>query len=165
MNKLFRAAGLGLLLAASSAVQAAEKIAVVDVGSIFHQLPQSKTVAKKLESEFKGRATDLEAQQKALQAQLQNLQRNASTMKASERTKLEKEVFTKRQEFEVKAQAFEKDNRTRQMQERDVILKKIQAAVKSVAASKGYDVVLDAGSVAYAANNADITAEVLKQVK
>nr|WP_250317788.1 molecular chaperone Skp [Rosenbergiella nectarea] len=158
------AAGLGLALAASAA-QAADKIAVVNVSNIFQQLPQRATVAKQLENEFKGRATDLQAQERAIQAQMQNLQRNGSTMKASERSSLEKDIMAKRQSFENKAQAFEQDNRRRQMEERNKILSSIQTAVKKVADDEGYDVVLDTNSVAYAANSKDITADVLKQVK
>nr|WP_250318620.1 molecular chaperone Skp [Rosenbergiella gaditana] len=158
------AAGLGLALAASAA-QAADKIAVVNVSNIFQQLPQRATVAKQLENEFKGRATDLQAQERAIQAQMQNLQRNGSTMKASERSSLEKDIMAKRQTFENKAQTFEQDNRRRQMEERNKILSSIQTAVKKVADDEGYDVVLDTNSVAYAANSKDITADVLKQVK
>ncbi|SEQ21395.1 periplasmic chaperone for outer membrane proteins Skp [Rosenbergiella nectarea] len=164
MKKLLCAAGLGLALAASAA-QAADKIAVVNVSNIFQQLPQRATVAKQLENEFKGRATDLQAQERAIQAQMQNLQRNGSTMKASERSSLEKDIMAKRQSFENKAQAFEQDNRRRQMEERNKILSNIQTAVKKVADDEGYDVVLDTNSVAYAANSKDITADVLKQVK
>ncbi|KMV73925.1 molecular chaperone [bacteria symbiont BFo2 of Frankliniella occidentalis] len=164
MKKLLCAAGLGLALAASAA-QAADKIAVVNVSNIFQQLPQRATVAKQLENEFKGRATDLQAQERTIQAQMQNLQRNGSTMKASERSSLEKDIMAKRQSFENKAQAFEQDNRRRQMEERNKILSSIQTAVKKVADDEGYDVVLDTNSVAYAANSKDITSDVLKQVK
>lgn len=164
MKKFLCAAGLGLALAASAA-QAADKIAVVNVSNIFQQLPQRATVAKQLENEFKGRATDLQAQERAIQAQMQNLQRNGSTMKASERSSLEKDIMAKRQSFENKAQAFEQDNRRRQMEERNKILSSIQTAVKKVADDEGYDVVLDTNSVAYAANSKDITSDVLKQVK
>lgn len=164
MKKLLCAAGLGLALAASAA-QAADKIAVVNVSNIFQQLPERATVAKQLENEFKGRATDLQTQERAIQAQMQNLQRNGSTMKASERASLEKEIMAKRQSFETKAQGFEQDNRRRQAEERDKILTRIQAAVKKVADNEGYDVVLDTNTVAYSAPSKDITADVLKQVK
>ena len=52
MKKLLCAAGLGLALAVSAGAQAADKIAVVNVSSIFQQLPQRATVAKQLENEF-----------------------------------------------------------------------------------------------------------------
>ncbi|WP_437610287.1 molecular chaperone Skp [Erwinia sp. V71] len=165
MKKLLCAAGLGLALAVSAGAQAADKIAVVNVSSIFQQLPARATVAKQLENEFKGRATELQGQERDLQTKMQRLQRDGSTMKASERSSMEKDIMAQREAFASKAQAFEQDNRRRQNEERNKILSRIQDAVKKVADSEGYDVVIDANAVAYATNAKDITADVLKQVK
>ncbi|RLM25932.1 molecular chaperone [Brenneria alni] len=165
MKKWLCAAGFGLALAASASVQAADKIAVVNVSSIFQQLPQRETVARQLENEFKGRASELQSMEKDLQTKMQKLQRDGSTMKASDRSKMEKDVMAQREQFSTKAQAFDQDNRRRQMEERNKILSRIQDAVKSVASKEGYDVVIDANAVAYSANAKDITADVLKQVK
>jgi outer membrane protein len=158
-------AGLGLVMASSVSVQAADKIAVVNVQSIFQQMPARDAVAKQLENEFKGRATQLQAQERDLQTKMQKLQRDGSTMKASDRSKLEKDVMAQRETFSTKAQAFEQDNRRRQAEERNKILSRIQDAVKTVASKEGYDVVIDANAVAYANSDKDITADVLKQVK
>lgn len=165
MKKWLYAAGLGLALATSAVAQAADKIAVVNVSSIFEQSPQRDVVAKQLENEFKGRATELQSMERDLQTKMQRLQRDGSTMKASERSSLEKSVMAQRETFSTKAQAFEQDNRRRQTEERNKILSRIQDAVKNVASKEGYDVVIDASTVAYATNAKDITADVLKQVK
>ncbi len=165
VKKLLCAAGLSLALAVSAGAQAADKIAVVNVSSIFQQLPQRATVAKQLENEFKGRASELQNQERDLQTKMQRLQRDGSTMKASERSRMEKDIMAQREAFSTKAQAFEQDNRRRQSEERNKILSRIQDAVKKVADDEGYDVVIDANAVAYASNSKDITADVLKQVK
>ncbi|MBT9432131.1 molecular chaperone Skp [Candidatus Sodalis endolongispinus] len=165
MKKWLYAAGLGLALATSAVAQAADKIAVVNVSSIFQQSPQRAVLAKQLENEFKGRATELQSMERDLQTKMQRLQRDGSTMKASERSSLEKSVMAQRETFSTKAQAFEQDNRRRQTEERNKILSRIQDAVKSVASKEGYDVVIDANAVAYATNAKDITADVLKHVK
>jgi outer membrane protein len=165
VKKWLCAAGLGLAMAASAGVQAADKIAVVNVSSIFQQLPARETVAKQLEGEFKGRASELQNMERDLQTKMQKLQRDGSTMKASDRTKMEKDVMAQREQFSQKAQAFEQDNRRRQMEERNKILSRIQDAVKVVASKEGYDVVVDVNATAYFAAGKDITADVLKQVK
>ncbi|NKI73206.1 molecular chaperone Skp [Dickeya sp. CFBP 2040] len=165
MKKWLYAAGLGLTLAVSAGAQAADKIAIVNVSSIFQQLPQREAVSKQLENEFKGRASELQSMERALQEKMQKLQRDGSTMKASERSKMESDVMAQREQFSSKAQAFDQDNRRRQMEERNKILSRIQDAVKAVASKQGYDVVIDANAVAYADNAKDITADVLKQVK
>lgn len=162
MKKWLYAAGLGLALAAA---QAADKIAVVDVSSIFQQSPQRAMVAKQLEDEFKDRATELQSMERDLQTKMQRLQRDGSIMKASERSALEKWVMAQRETFSSKAQFFEQDNRRRQTEERNKILNHIQDVVKSVATKEGYDVVIDANAVAYVSDAKDITSDVLKQVK
>lgn len=165
MKKWLCAAGLDLALAVSASVQAADKIAVVNVASIFQQLPQRETVAKQLENEFKGCASELQKMEIDLQTKMQKLQRDGSTMKASDRSKSENDLMAQREQFSNKAQAFEQDNRRRQMEERNKILSRIQDAIKSVASKDGYDIVIDANAVAYVGNAKDITADVLKQVK
>ena len=165
LKKWLYAAGLGMALAVSANVQAADKIAIVNVSSIFQQLPQRATVAKQLENEFKSRATELQSQERDLQSKMQKLQRDGSTMKASDRTKMEKDIMAQRDAFSQKAQAFEQDNRRRQAEERNKLLSRIQDAVRTVAKDKGYDLVIDANAVAYADSSNVITAQVLKQVK
>ncbi|PHM73197.1 molecular chaperone Skp [Xenorhabdus kozodoii] len=165
MKKILCAASLGIALAFSAGVQAADKIALVNVAEVFQQLPAREAVAKQLENEFKGRATELQRMESELQTKIQKLQRDGSTMKASEREKLEKEVMAKRDEFAQKAQNFENDNRRRQMEERNKILSRIQDAVKVIAGKEGYDLVLDANTAVYSVPSKDITSEVLKQVK
>ncbi|WMQ74972.1 MAG: Chaperone protein Skp [Sodalis sp.] len=165
MKKWLYAAGLSLALATSTVAQAADKIAVVNISSIFQQSPQRAMVAQQLENEFKGRSTELRSMKRDLQTKMQRLQRDGSAMKASERSSLEKSVMAQRETFSTKAQAFEQDNRRRQTEERNKILSCIQNAVKSVATKEGYDVVIDTNAVAYASNAKDITADVLKQVK
>ncbi|MDX7991916.1 molecular chaperone Skp [Xenorhabdus sp. Reich] len=165
MKKVLCAASLGMALAFSAGVQAADKIALVNVAEVFQQLPAREAVAKQLENEFKGRASELQRMESDLQTKIQKLQRDGSTMKASDREKLEKEVVAKRDEFAQKAQTFENDNRRRQMEERNKILTRIQDSVKVIAGKEGYDIVLDASAAVYSASGKDITAEVLKQVK
>jgi len=165
VKKWLYAAGLAFALAASVSVQAADKIAVVNIANIFQQSPQRAVVAKQLETEFKGRAADLQAQERDLQTKMQRLQRDGSTMKAADRSRLEKEVMAQREDFSGKAQAFDQDNRRRQSEERNKIVSRIQDAVKAVATKQGYDIVIDASAVAYAGTANDITADVLKQVK
>jgi outer membrane protein len=87
-------------------------------------------------------------------------------MKAADRSKTEKDLMAQRQQFQTKAQAFEQDRQRRSNEERGKLVTRIQSAVKKVADDKGYDVVLDTNTVAYAGSSVkDITADVLKQVK
>ena len=163
MKKWLLAAGLGLAMATSA--QAADKIAIVNMDSLFQQVAgaQKTGVSATLENEFKGRASELQRMESDLQSKMQRLQ----SMKAgSDRTKLEKDVMAQRQTFAQKAQAFEQDRARRSNEERGKLVTRIQTAVKSVANSQSIDLVVDANTVAYNSSDVkDITADVLKQVK
>jgi len=149
-----------------TSAQAADKIAIVNMNSLFQQVAQTTGVSKTLENEFKGRASELQSQENDLQSKMQRLQRDGSTMKASDRSKLEKDVMSQRQAFSQKAQAFEQDRARRSNEERGKLVNRIQTAVKKVAADEGIDLVVDANTVAYNSSDVkDITADVLKQVK
>lgn len=148
MKKWLLAAGLGLALATSA--QAADKIAIVNMGSLFQQVAQKTGVSNTLENEFKGRASELQRMETDLQAKMKKLQ----SMKAgSDRTKLEKDVMAQRQTF-AQAQAFEQDRARRSNEERGKLVTRIQTAVKSVANSQDIDLVVDANAVAY--NSSDV---------
>ncbi|GAL57947.1 chaperone protein Skp [Pseudescherichia vulneris NBRC 102420] len=164
MKKWLVAAGLGLAMVTSA--QAADKIAIVNMNSLFQQVAQTTGVSKTLENEFKGRASELQSQENDLQGKMQRLQRDGSTMKASDRSKLEKDLMSQRQAFSQKAQAFEQDRARRSNEERGKLVNRIQSAVKKVAADQSIDLVVDANTVAYNSSDVkDITADVLKQVK
>lgn len=164
MKKWLLAAGLGLAMVTSA--QAADKIAIVNMSSLFQQVAQKTGVSAKLEGEFKGRASELQSQESDLQSKMQRLQRDGSTMKASDRSKAEKDIMTQRQAFSQKAQQFEQDRARRSNEERGKLVTRIQAAVKKVADDQSIDLVVDANTVAYNSSDIkDITADVLKQVK
>ncbi|MGP3593547.1 molecular chaperone Skp [Vagococcus sp. WN89Y] len=165
MKKLLLAAGFGLAMA-TSAVQAADKIAIVDMSNLLQQVAQTSGVSQTMKNEFGGRASELQRMETDLQTKVQRLQRDGSTMKASERTKLEKEIASGRQDFAQKAQAFEQDQARRSNEERGKLVTRIQAAVKKVAADQGVDLVVPSNAVIYNSSDVkDITADVLKQVK
>lgn len=164
MKKWLLVAGLGLAMATSA--QAADKIAIVNMGNLFQQVAQKTGVSATLENEFKGRASELQRMEGDLQSKMQRLQRDGSTMKASERSKLEKDVMSQRQTFSQKAQAFEQDRQRRSNEERGKLVTRIQSAVKAVAADQSIDLVVDSNAVAFNSSDVkDITADVLKQVK
>lgn len=165
MKKLLYSVSLCIALFNSLCVQANSKIAIVNVTEIFQKLPAREVAAKKLQKEFTGRATELQRMEKDLQAKIVKFQREKLVMKESVRNKSEKDIETQKKTFSTKAQQFDQDNLRRQEEERDGILKRIQEAVKTVAIQEGYDIVIDANSVAYSATGNDITSSVLNKVK
>ncbi len=66
MKKWLLAAGLGLAMVTSA--QAADKIAPVNMNSLFQQVAQKTGVSNTLENEFKGRASELQRMEGDLQS-------------------------------------------------------------------------------------------------
>lgn len=161
LKKWLCAAGLGLAMVASAGVQAADKVAVVDVMSILQKMPERETIAKQLDTEFKARATALQKDEKSVQDKVKKLQTTGASMKAADRTKLEGEIKA----FQEKANAFTQDSRRREAEEMNKLVAKVQAAVKTVADKEGYSVVIKADAAFYAADENNITEKVLAQVK
>ncbi|WP_159565841.1 OmpH family outer membrane protein [Budvicia diplopodorum] len=161
MKKWLCAAGLGLAMVASAGVQAADKVAVVDVMSILQKMPEREVIAKQLDTEFKARATALQSEEKAAQDKVKKLQTSGASMKAADRSKLEGEIKA----FQEKANAFTQDSRRREAEEMNKLVAKVQAAVKTVADKEGYSVVIKADAAFYAAAETNITDKVLAQVK
>ncbi|VFP78574.1 Chaperone protein Skp [Candidatus Erwinia haradaeae] len=165
MKQFFYIAGLSLSLVISAMAEASDKIGVVNMSSIFQQLPERAAAAQKLENEFKERTAELQGMENELQTKIRHLQRDGLTMKPSERINMEQEVIQKREAFSNKVQIFDQDNRRRQIEERNKILDRIQNAVKKIARIQGYDIVFDQNTVAYSVQSKDITDDVLKQVQ
>lgn len=164
MKKLLCVVCITLVLTISSGVYA-EKIAVVNIAEIFQNMPAREVVSKQIENEFKSRTTELQNLEKTLQSRVEKLRRDAAIINQGEREKLEKELIIQRDQFAEKAQKFEEENRRRQMEERNKILRRIQDSIKSIAVKEYYDVVIDSNAIAYAKDIIDITNQVQQQVK
>ena len=70
LNKMIKAAGLGLLVLSSSmfanAAEAAQKIAYVNTAQVFQALPQREVVLQKMQKDFKSKADELKSIQDAV---------------------------------------------------------------------------------------------------
>lgn len=146
-------------------VNAANKIAVVNIANIFQQSSQRAEIIKQLEYEFKDRAAELEMMERDLQTKMQTLQRDGAKMKESDRNALEKSLITQRDLFSNKAKIFQQENHSRQTEERDKILDIIYNVVQNVAKKENYDMVIDTTAIIYFNPKIkDITDSVTKQV-
>lgn len=158
---------LGMIICAIKIgyVDAANKIAIVNVANIFQQSPQRTETIKQLEYEFKDRATELEMMEHDLQIKMQTLQRDGSTMTDNDRAALEKSLIDQRELFSNKAKVFQQENHARQTEERDKILDIIYDTVRNIAKKENYDIVIDANAVIYTNSRIkDITDSVIKKV-
>ncbi|MGP1958324.1 MAG: OmpH family outer membrane protein [Arsenophonus sp.] len=167
MKKFFFTIGLYLILHLPTNIYA-EKVAIINVSDVFHNIVTNKAIFKQLEKEFKERADELQNMEKDLQIQSEKLQKNVFNKPIHPNEKDLKVFESKRAYFLKKAQQFEQDNQYRQQEERNKILQTIKTVTKSIAEKECYDLVIDMNSIFYVKDESklkNITDFVIKKVK
>lgn len=169
LNKMIKAAGLGLLVLSSSmfanAAEAAQKIAYVNTAQVFQALPQREVVLQKMQKDFKSKADELKSIQAQAKTKIEKLQRDGELLGQDEVEKLRIDIAKLDSEYKVKAQALEKASARREAEEKAKLFKTIQDAVKKVATKKGYDMVIDISSLQYGEPEYNISEDVIKALK
>ncbi|CAH1545193.1 Chaperone protein Skp [Vibrio jasicida] len=169
LNKMIKAAGIGLLVLSSSmfanAAEAAQKIAYVNTAQVFQSLPQREVVLQKMQKDFKSKADELKSIQAKAKTKIEKLQRDGQLLGQDEVEKLRIDIAKLDSEYKVKAQALEKASARREAEEKAKLFKTIQDAVKKVATKKGYDMVIDISSLQYGKPEYNISEDVIKALK
>lgn len=136
------------------------KVGYVNTQRIFRDAPAAQKAAKKLESEFSKRDQDLQRMGKQLQSLQENLEKNAVTMAEGDRRTKEKEFGELSREFQRKQREFREDLNLRQNEENAAVIEKANRAIKQIAESEKYDLVLQ--DVVWVSPKLDITDRVIK---
>ena len=145
----------------ATGVGAAElKVGYVNTQRIFRDAPAAQKAAKKLESEFSKRDQDLQRMAKQLQGLQENLEKNSVTMAESDRRAKEKEFGELSREFQRKQREFREDLNLRQNEENAAVIEKANKAIKQIAESDKYDLILQ--DVVWVSPKLDITERVIK---
>ena len=148
-----------LLLVAGEA--AAElKVGYVNTQRIFRDAPAAQKAGKKLESEFSKRDQDLQAMAKQIQSLQANLEKNSVTMAETERRTKEKEFAELSREFQRRQREFREDLNLRQNEENAAVIEKANKAIKQIAETEKYDLILQDAVVV--SPKIDITDRVIK---
>lgn len=164
LNKTLVATALLGSALVSGAASAEQKIAVVNVQGILQAMPKAATVQQDIAAEFKDQTEAVERLQGELEYQVQKLQREAATMSEAQKKELEEKILKTRDEYAAKAQPLKQAIERRFAEERNKMLGLIRQAMDAVAAKGNYDLVLNAGAVAFAKPEHDLSEQVLEQV-
>jgi len=136
------------------------KIGYVNTQRIFRDAPAAVKAAKKIEAEFSRRDQELQSTAKQLQGMQQSLEKNALTMAESDRRAKEKELNELSREFQRKQREFREDLNLRQNEENAAIIEKANKAIKQLAESEKYDLIVQ--DVVWASPRLDITEKIIK---
>ena len=132
----------------------------VDTQRIFREAPAAQKAAKKLESEFSRRDQELQRMAKQLQGLQESLEKNGVTMGESERRAKEKELGDLSREFQRRQREFREDLNLRQNEENAAIIEKANRAIKQIADTDKYDLILQ--DVVWVSPRLDVTDRVIK---
>jgi outer membrane protein len=152
--------GLLMACAAAAAVAQESKVGYINTQRITTESAPAKAAQTKLEQEFSKRQKELSDLQPTLKALGEKLERDAPTLTESQRVNRQKELTDQNREFQRKRREFEEDLNARRNEELQQVLDKANKAVKLVAESEKYDLIIQ--EVVFSNAKHDITEKVLK---
>ena len=159
LTKIWCMAGL-LLAVSGSAIAQDSKIGYIDTKRITTESAPAKAAQIKLEQEFTKRQKELTDQQSSLKSFSEKFERDAPTMSEAQKASRQKEFSELGRDFQRKQREFQEDLNGRRNEELQQVLDKATKAVKQVAESEKYDLVIQ--EVVYTNAKHDITDKVLK---
>ncbi|MFT8229867.1 MAG: OmpH family outer membrane protein [Enterobacterales bacterium] len=144
--------------------QSYKKFAIININNIFQKSFARMSSINKIVNEFKGRADELQYIQNNAQQRIQRLEKNISVMSKNNQEKIKKIIQFQNKIFIDKFIKFRKDHIQRQNNEKNKILKLIQASIYDIAHKQNIDVIFDANAVIYSKNIKDITNDTLEKI-
>ncbi|ABM04669.1 outer membrane chaperone Skp (OmpH) [Psychromonas ingrahamii 37] len=167
MKTFFKAVTLAatlIFVPYTTAVQAAQKIAVVYPSKIMQESPQRNKIIKKLEDEFKGRYQALQLLESEIKKLEKAVQRDAELLGKDKVTAMKREIEVKVSEYKLKRKAFEEDNRRRQGEEQQEALMVLREVINDIAAQDDYDIILNGEQIVFSKPALDISERVIKEI-
>jgi len=163
MGVVVGALALAMGVNAQAADTAQIKVAVVNVQQVLQQSPRVADLSKKLESQFKGRQTKINDEQKDLQGRVDKFNKEAPTMSEKDRTASEKKISNDRAALVKEVVAYQQDLQKEQNKIMQGLLGDLNKIVSGIAKAQSYALVLDSQAVIFASDGNDITKDVASQ--
>ncbi|OXR49380.1 MULTISPECIES: OmpH family outer membrane protein [unclassified Pusillimonas] len=136
------------------------KVGFVSTERILRDSKPAKAAQAKIEGEFKRRDQELQNLANSLRNKAQQFDKDAPVLSESDRVKRQRELADIDADLQRKRREFQEDFNRRRNEEFSSIVEKADAAIKQIADSQGYDLIIqDAVTVS---PRVDITDQVLK---
>ncbi|MFW5815714.1 MAG: OmpH family outer membrane protein [Wenzhouxiangella sp.] len=147
-------------LAASACAEEPIRIGYVDMKRLFETAPQVVAARESLDDEFRPRNESLLADENRLQALEQTLT-EGEQLDPEQRLELERDIRNLRRSIDRRREDLREELRFRTSTATKALEETIEVAVRQVAETRGYDLILTS-PVAYAADSIDITDFILE---
>lgn len=151
---------LALLASITPASAGDFRIGVVDTERILRESDQAVRAEKKIEKEFSTRDQEIKKLTKQSKDQQTSLEKDGSTMSDTVRRNKERELANLNLTLQTMQREFREDLNLRKNEELAVVLARADKAIREIAESEGYDVILQ--EAVYRNPKVDITDKVLK---
>ncbi len=148
---------------AGPAPAADDKIGFVDVSRVLDQSPQAEEARQRIQAEFAPIDQEIVRLQRELLDLEEQLVRDGEVMASAERMRLEREVLSRKRELRRTQEEFREDLNLRRNQELQRLQRQVVLAIRAMAKSEDYDLVLSDG-VLFASERVDITGTVLERL-
>ncbi|CAH9052434.1 Chaperone protein Skp [Pseudoalteromonas holothuriae] len=142
MKKLIKTTAMGLMAAlmmGTSVSALAHKVGIVDMQSIYKQLPQMAKIEQQLQSEFSEPRQALEKLQGDMRFEMEKFQRESATMSDADKEVLRTKIQGMQKELAEKGRPLEQAIKQRQNEELAKVQKLIIDAIEDVAKSGKFD--------------------------
>lgn len=164
MLSLALVAALALSPLTVNAQSAPLKIAVVDVRAVFEQLPQAREIGTIIEREFQDRADRLRQMEEEMTQMQETMQRDEAIMSEEEQQSSLAELQTTYEEYQQRREELSEQLNRRRTEERNRVLGQIQQVINDMAVAGEYDLVVEAGNLAFAKDSLDITNVIIERM-
>ncbi len=154
------AVGLLFLACITQAAAGDFRIGVVDTERILRESDQAVRAEKKIEREFATRDQEIKKLSKQTKDLQTSLEKDGSTMSDTVRRGKERELANLNLNLQTMQREFREDLNLRKNEELAVVLARADKAIRQIAESEGYDVILQ--EAVYRNPKVDITDKVLK---
>jgi len=150
----------------SAPAAAGGKVAVINIQSAITGTAEGKQAAAELQSQFTPRQNELDSLRKKIDDLQNRLRNGATTLSDEEKARLQREGESATRVFQRKQQEMQDDANDAQREVVDRIGRKMLEVIDKFSKENGYSVVFDISAqntpVVYAANQNDITQDIVR---
>lgn len=141
------------------------KIGILDINNVLENTPQVDAMKAKLRDKYTPGMKEITTLDKTLKADMSKYAKNSVTMKPDAQSALKNKIVKEQAILRNKEMNFQKNFMKAQTEMQQTILKKIQDVVSKIAQKESFDLVLVKDTVAFNLPAADISPEVIAELK
>lgn len=164
LNRFTKMMLVAALMLVSTVALAETKVGAVNVAKLMEDAPQAQAASSAIKQQFSAREKELVTERDSLKSLEQQYAKDREIMSAADREKTEADLRDRLRAFKRKSDAFTEEFNKARTEALSGLQNKIFEAIKEVAQSGNYDVVLSE-NVLYVSDKVNLTDEVLARLK